>query len=258
MRPIAKYPADMRVEESMNRSGSSRPWTSRLLGLAMTFALCFTVAISPLQAQTSCAFADVNGDGVVDDADLLQVLFCFGTSTPLTIPDIDEMVAMRLTAAFPTHFPGAPDVPFNPQDAAFARTRRYLADTYDSVVVAWNTRADFAQFTPEQIAQGLVVGAVYLPQGRTPTGVPLRQNYYLLRLHSPDQINWYADLLEDNTGNPVATDISVNAMLIEPYAASHASNDLKIEILPFGPVVVSVSYRCPNGHWVDITILIIE
>jgi len=167
-------------------------------------------------------------------------------------------VAMRLTAAFPTHFPGAPDVPFNPQDAAFARTRRYLADTYDSVIVAWNTRADFAQFTPEQIAQGLVVGAVYLPQGRTPTGVPLRQNYYLLRLHSPDQINWYADLLEDNTGNPVATDISVNAMLIEPYAASHASNDLKIEILPFGPVVVSVSYRCPNGHWVDITILIIE
>ena len=255
MRPIAKYPADMRVEESMNRSGSSRPWTSRLLGLAMTFALCFTVAISPLQAQ--CAFADVNGDGVVDDADLLQVLFCFGTSTPLTIPDIDEMVAMRLTAAFPTHFPGAPDVPFNPQDAAFARTRIYLADTYYRVSVAWNTRADFAQFTPEQIAQGLVVGAVYLPQGRTPTGVPLRQNYYLLRLHSPDQINWYADLLEDNTGNPVATDIPVDAVLIEPYAASHASNDLKIEILPSGRVVVSVSYRCPNGHWVNITILII-
>ena len=102
------------------------------------------------------------------------------------------------------------------------------------------------------------MGAVYLPQGRTPTGVPLRQNYYLLRLHSPDQITWYADLLEDNTGNPVATDIPVDAMLIEPYAASHASNDLSIKNLPNGAVVVSVSYRCPNGHWVDIPILIIE
>jgi len=168
------------------------------------------------------------------------------------------MVAMRLTAAFPTHFPGAPGVPFNPQDAAFARTRIYLADTYYRVSVAWNTRADFAQFTPEQIAQGLVVGAVYLPQGRTPTGVPLRQNYYLLRLHSPNQINWYADLLEDNTGNSVATNIPVDAMLIEPYAAPYASNDLKIEILPSGTVVISVSYLCPNGHWVDIPILIIE
>jgi hypothetical protein len=258
MRPVTKHQADVRSEAPMNRSGSYRPWTYRLLSLATTFALCFAFATSLLHAQQNCAFADVNGDGVVDDADLLQVLFCFGTSTPLTIPDIDEMVAMRLTAAFPTHFPGAPDVPFNPQDAAFARTRRYLADTYYRVSVAWNTRADFAQFTPEQIAQGLVVGAVYLPQGRTPTGVPLRQNYYLLRLHSPDQINWYADLLEDNTGNSVATNIPVDAMLIEPYAAPHASNDLSIKNLPDGAVEVSVSYRCPNGHWVNITILIIE
>jgi hypothetical protein len=93
-------------------------------GAGDDFCTVFHRCHKPVAAQqTSCAFADVNGDGVVDDADLLQVLFCFGTSTPLTIPDIDEMVAMRLTAAFPTHFPGAPDVPFNPQDAAFARTR---------------------------------------------------------------------------------------------------------------------------------------
>jgi hypothetical protein len=55
MRPIAKYRADMRVEESMNRSGSYRPWTYRLLSLATTFALCFAFATSLLHAQQTCA-----------------------------------------------------------------------------------------------------------------------------------------------------------------------------------------------------------
>jgi hypothetical protein len=258
MRPIAKYPADMRVEESMNRSGSSRPWTSRLLGLAMTFALCFTVAISPLQAQTSCAFADVNGDGVVDDADLLQVLFCFGTSTPLTIPDIDEMVAMRLTAAFPTHFPGAPDVPFNPQDAAFARTRLSTADSFFDVFVAWDTRADFWQFDAEQVARGLVVGAVYLPPGgEAPDGTPLPEGFYLVRMHSRDRVNWYADLLDARTGRPRVVNLLAQAFPTIRIPIRGTRNDIAIKILP-NPnnpagfcVEIWLSYLCPNGLWLD-------
>jgi hypothetical protein len=259
MRPIAKYPADMRVEESMNRSGSSRPWTSRLLGLAMTFALCFTVAISPLQAQTSCAFADVNGDGVVDDADLLQVLFCFGTSTPLTIPDIDEMVAMRLTAAFPTHFPGAPDVPFNPQDAAFARTRLSTADSFFDVFVAWDTRADFWQFDAEQVARGLVVGAVYLPPGgEAPDGTLLPEGFYLVRMHSEvGQDIWHADLLDARTGRPRVVGLPAQASRTLRIPIPGTRNDIAIKVRP-NPnnpqgfcVEIWLSYLCPNGVWLD-------
>ncbi len=84
------------VEVPMNPRGSSRPWMRRLLWLAMTLTLCFTVGIGTLHAQQECVLADVNGDGVVDDADLLQVLFCFGTSVSHNPSSLAEAVESAL------------------------------------------------------------------------------------------------------------------------------------------------------------------
>jgi|GEM_PF-2354551 len=259
MRPVTKHQADVRSEAPMNRSGSYRPWTYRLLSLATTFALCFAFATSLLHAQQNCVFADVNGDGVVDDADLLQVLFCFGTSTPLTIPDIDEMVAMRLTAAFPTHFPGAPGVPFNPPDAAFARTRLSTADSFFDVFVAWDTRADFWQFDAEQVARGLVVGAVYLPPGgEAPDGTLLPEGFYLVRMHSEvGQDIWHADLLDARTGFPIVVNLPAQASRTLRIPIPGTRNDIAIKVRP-NPnnpqgfcVEIWLSYLCPNGVWLD-------
>ncbi len=256
MRPVTKHQADVRSEASMNRGGSSRPWTSRLLGLAMAFALCFTVAISPLQAQNPCAFADVNGDGVVDDADLLQVLFCFGTQTQLTIPDINELVGQRLASAFPRTFPGAPNVPFDPRSAAFARTHPSTGDSFFDVFVAWNTRDDFWQFTPTQIAQGLIVGAVYLPPGGTaPDGTSLQEGFHLVRMRSADMTNWRADLLDARTGRPIAVNLVATAHLTTRIPIPGTRNDIAIRIHPHPGgwfcVEIWLSYLCPNGLWLD-------
>ncbi len=258
MRPVTKHQADVRSEASMNRSGSSRPWTSRLLGLVMAFALCFTVATSLLHAQQNCVFADVNGDGVVDDSDLLQVLFCFGTETQLTIRDIDQLVGQRLASAFPRTFPGAPNVPFDPRTAAFARTRLSTLDSFFDVFVAWNTREDFWQFDAEQVARGLVVGAVYLPPGgAAPDGTLLPEGFYLVRMHSEDMQNWHTDLLDARTGRPIAVNLPAQAFRTVRIPIPGTRNDIAIKVRPHpnNPqgfcAEIWLSYLCTNGVWLD-------
>ncbi len=245
------------VEVPMNPRGSSRPWMRRLLWLAMTLTLCFTVGIGTLHAQQECAFADVNGDGVVDDADLLQVLFCFGTETRLTIPELNNALRMRLPTAFPRRFPAAPDVPFNPLNAAFASTRPTTADSFFDVFVAWDTRADFQQFGAEQIAQGLIVGAVYLPEGFAPTGQPIAEGFYLVRMHSPDMEQWQVDLLDAQTARVVARNLPAMAHRVIRIPIPGTRNDIAIKIVP-NPnnpqgfcVQMWLSYLCPNGLWLD-------
>ncbi len=245
------------VEVPMNPRGSSRPWMRRLLWLAMTLTLCFTVGIGTLHAQQECAFADVNGDGVVDDADLLQVLFCFGTETRLTIPELNNALRMRLPTAFPRRFPAAPDVPFNPLNAAFASTRPTTADSFFDVFVAWDTRADFHQFGAEQIAQGLIVGAVYLPEGFAPTGQPIAEGFYLVRMHSPDMEQWQVDLLDAQTARVVARNLPAMAHRVIRIPIPGTRNDIAIKIVP-NPnnpqgfcVQMWLSYLCPNGLWLD-------
>lgn len=246
------------VEATMNPRGSSRPWTRRLLWLAMTLTLCFTVITSALHAQTECAFADVNGDGIADDADLLQVLFCFGTEPRLTIPELNQAVRMRLPGAFPRRFPAAPDVPFNPEHAAFASTRPSTADSFFDVFTAWDTRADFHEFGAEQIAQGLIVGAVYLPEGEAPTGQHIPEGFYLVRMYAdPSMENWRADMLDARTGRVVARDLTAVAQRVIRIPIPGTRNDIAIKIRPnpFNPngfcVEIWLSYLCPNGLWLD-------
>ncbi|GBC92019.1 hypothetical protein HRbin15_00480 [bacterium HR15] len=245
------------VETRMNPHGSSRLWTRRLLWLAMAFTLCFTIITGTLSAQTECAFADVNGDGVVDDADLLQVLFCFGTETRLTIPELNHALRMRLPGAFPRRFPAAPDVPFDPQNAAFASTRPTTADSFFDVFVAWDTRADFHQFGVEQIAPGLIVGAVYLPNGFAPTGEPIQEGFYLVRMRSRDMEDWRADLLDARTGVVIAANLPAAAQRVIRIPIPGTRNDIAIKIHPnpANPngfcVQIWLSYLCPNGLWLD-------
>jgi len=261
MRPTMKYPADVRPEAPMNRSGLSRPWISHLLGLVTAITLCFTLSTSALHAQAPCAFADVNGDGVVDDADLLSVLFCFGAQTQWEIPQLNRMVATRLPSAFPTSFPAAPNVPFAPENAAFARTRiTPRLDSFFDVFVAWDTRADFRGFSPEQIAVGLTVGAVYLPQGEAPNGQPIPEGWYLVEMRGTlDLENWHINLLDTRTGQPVVLGIRADARTTPRFNAPRAWNDIGISIirLPDGSFCAEIylTYMCPNGLILDRTLI---
>ncbi len=246
------------VEASMNPRGSSRPWIRRLLGLAISITLCFTVVTAVLHAQQECVPADVNGDGVVDDADLLAVLFCFGTETRPTVPDLNHLLRARLPQAFPTRFPAAPTVPFDGSTAAFASTRPTTADSFFDVFVAWNTREDFWQFEVPQIAEGLIVGAVYLPQGFAPTGEPISEGFYLVRMRSPDGGNeWLTDLLDARTGRLVAANLPAAAHRVIRIPIPGTRNDIAIKIgpNPNNPqgfcVQIWLSYLCPNGLWLD-------
>ncbi|MCS7066462.1 MAG: hypothetical protein NZL85_09350 [Fimbriimonadales bacterium] len=245
------------VEATMNPRGSSRPRTRRLLGLAVAFTLCFTVATGTLHAQPGCAFADVNGDGVVDDADLLQVLFCFGTSTQPTIPDINNMLQAHLASAFPQSFPAAPDVPFRPRGVAFARTRPSIGTSFFDVFATWDTRADFHMFGVEQIAQGLIVGAVYLPEGFAPDGQPIPEGFHLVRMRSRDMEDWRADLLDARTGRVIAANLPAVARRVIRVLIAGTRNDIAIKIVPHPTnpqgfcVEIWLSYLCPNGLWLD-------
>jgi hypothetical protein len=228
----------------------------------MAFALCFTVATSLLHAQQNCVFADVNGDGRVDDADLLQVLFCFGTETRSTIPIMTEMVALHLQSAFPNRFPGAPEVPFDPLTTAYARTRASHMSSFFDVFVAWNTRDDFWQFDPPRVAQGLIVGAVYLPPGgAAPDGTLLPDGFYLVRMHSTDMVDWRVDLLDALTGRPRVRNLRAVVHPVERIPIRGTRNDIAIKILP-NPnnpagfcVEIWLSYLCPNGLWLDILLI---
>ncbi|BCW95599.1 MAG: hypothetical protein KatS3mg018_1081 [Fimbriimonadales bacterium] len=261
IRPTTKHPADVCREALMSRSGSSRLWSSHLLGLVMAVALCFTLSTSVLRAQDPCVFADVNGDGIVDDADLLRVLFCFGTETEQTIPQLNRMVASRLPSAFPRSFPAAPGVNFDPENAAFARTRiTRTPDSFFDVFVAWDTRADFEQFSPPRIAEGLIVGATYLPRGESPTGQPIPEGWYLVQMQgTPDLETWRINLLDARTGAPVAVGISASANLTPPFVAPRAWNDIEIRIvrLTNGAFCVQIylTYMCPNGVILDRTLV---
>ena len=52
--------------------------------------------INPVRVDSLCAYipiaGDVDGNGCVDDADLLQVLFAFGSSDPVTDVNGDGVV----------------------------------------------------------------------------------------------------------------------------------------------------------------------
>jgi len=262
---VGSTPTVQPVEATMNSRGSSRTWMRRLLGLAVVLTLCFTAITGTLQAQSDCAFADVNGDGVVDDADLLTVLFCFGVDTRQTIPDLNQAVRMRLPSAFPRNFPAAPEVPFDPQNAAFATTRLTTDLASDDVFVAWNTRADFYQFDVEQIASGLIVGAVYLPEGFAPTGEPtgepIPEGFYLVRMHSPDTQNWQADLLDAFTGRTVAANLVAIASRTFRIRIPGTRNDIAIKVRPRPPFPIGycseiwLSFLCPNGLWLDYLVI---
>lgn len=228
-------------------------------GLTAAIASTLMLLSSGALAQPSCLNADVNGDGVVDDADLLQVLFCFGTNVRWTVPAINALVADRLTSAFPRQFPAAPDVPFAPENAAFARTRiRPTLDSFFDVFTTWDTRADFRNFSASQIAQGLVVGAVYLPRGESPAGQPLEEGFYLVQLRSGDLQQWAMSLRNPTTGAVVAT-FPANVQVIEPFSAPRAWNDISIRIIrrPGGGFCVEIwlTYMCPNGTLLDSTLV---
>lgn len=228
-------------------------------GLTAALASTLMLLSSGALAQPACLNADVNGDGVVDDADLLQVLFCFGTNVRWTVPAINALVADRLTSAFPRQFLAAPDVPFAPENAAFARTRiRPTLDSFFDVFTTWDTRADFRNFSASQIAQGLVVGAVYLPRGESPTGQPLEEGFYLVQLRSGDLQQWAMSLRNPTTGAVVAT-FPANVQVIEPFSAPRAWNDISIRIIrrPGGGFCVEIwlTYMCPNGTLLDSTLV---
>jgi hypothetical protein len=249
MRPTTNRLIGARFVESTNRNGSSRFRITRLLGLTIATTVWFTLALSPLQAQPSCNFADVNGDGVVDDADLLQVLFCFGTQTAVTIPSINEMVGLRLASAFPASFPAAPEVPFDPQSAAFVRVRPSRGGSRHDIAVAWCVRSDLEQFTPDQIASGLVVGAVYLPPGgAAPDGTRLSEGFYLVYMYSQDGTNWFADLREPLRGRPIVTIVRVTAWALTINDPNNPkSEDIKVRWIPaeeppYYKLLVTLSY----------------
>ncbi len=242
---------------SSDNKGPMRNKSHHLLGMVLALTLCFTAVLSPVSAQESCFNADVNGDGVVDDADLLQVLFCFGTQTRPTIPALNNALRMRLPTAFPRRFPAAPDVPFNPNSAAFASTRPFTIDSFFDIFVAWDTRADFHQFGAEQVAEGLIVGAVYLPEGLAPNGASIPEGFHLVRMHSPDMEHWHVDLLDARTGEVIASNLPAVAQRVIRVPIPGTRNDIAIKISP-NPndprgycVQIWLSYLCTNGLWLD-------
>lgn len=234
--------------------------TQRLTrGLTAVLASTLMLLSSGALAQQPCLNADVNGDGVVDDADLLQVLFCFGTNVRWTVPAINALVADRLPSAFPRRFPAAPDVPFTPEDAAFARTRiRPTLDSFFDIFTAWDTRADFRNFPPPQIAAGLIIGAVYLPRGESPIGLPIEEGFYLVHLRSSDLEQWTMTLRNPITGAVVAA-FPANVRVIDQFNAPRTWNDISIRIVrrPDGGFCAEIwlTYMCPNGTLLDSTLV---
>lgn len=239
---------------------SSASLTQRLTrGLTLALATTMLLLSSGALAQNPCLNADVNGDGVVDDADLLRVLFCFGTNVRWTVPTINALVADRLASAIPSQFAAAPEVPFAPDNAAFARTRiRPTVDSFFDVFVAWDTRADFRNFPPPLIAPGLIVGVVYLPQGESPSGQSLREGFYLVHLRSDDLEQWTMSLRHPTTGAVVAA-FPANVRIIPPFTAPRTWNDISIHIAPAlgGGFCVEIwlTYMCPNGTMLDRTLV---
>ncbi|MCX7992090.1 MAG: hypothetical protein N2651_00315 [Fimbriimonadales bacterium] len=227
-------------------------------GLTLALATTLVTLSNNAIAQQPCLNADVNGDGVVDDADLLQVLFCFGTNVRWTVPELNNLLAERLPSAFPRRFPAALDVPFEPDNAAFARTRIRGMESFFDVFIAWDTRADFRNFPPPQIAQGLVVGAVYLPQGEAPTGQLLQEGFYLVQLRSSDLQQW-SMILRNAQTNAIAAVFPANVQVIEPFNAPRTWNDVAIRIIrrPGGGFCVEIwlTYMCPNGTLLDSTLV---
>ncbi len=241
------------------RSGGASLAHRFTCGLTVALATTLMLLSHGALAQPSCLNADVNGDGVVDDADLLQVLFCFGTNVRWTVPAINALVADRLTGAFPRQFSSAPEVPFDPENAAFARTRiRRTVDSFFDIFVAWDTRADFRNFPPPLIAQGLIVGAVYLPRGQSPLGLPIEEGFYLVHLRSSDLEQWTMSLRHPTTGAVVAT-FPANVRLIDPFTAPRTWNDVAIHIVPIPGggfcVEIWLTYMCPNGTMLDRTLV---
>ncbi|MCL6532606.1 MAG: hypothetical protein N2045_00620 [Fimbriimonadales bacterium] len=230
-------------------------WTLMLLMLMLS------VLPGTVFAQSECQRADVNGDGVVDDADLLSVLFCFGTEVGNpTIPQLNLDLRRGLMRAVPPRFPGAPNVPFGGADFAFVSTTMLGNDgDLHHAYAAWGTREDFANFPPPRIAQGLIVGAVYLPRGETPTGVPIQEGWHLVRMRGTSDLqNWQADLLDARTGAIIAEDLPVLAHLIN-IQLGRTWNDICVhhfrEVRPDGSVwactSIVLTYMCPNGVLLD-------
>ncbi len=91
------------VEVAMQKRSSPRTLAGHVLVFVAAFTLCFVFGTGKLSAQQSCSgLTDLNGDGIVDDADLLQVLFCFGTQVgtdPLQdLNDFYQVLQNRLGA----------------------------------------------------------------------------------------------------------------------------------------------------------------
>jgi len=202
----------------------------RVLGLVVAVFLCLSTGVSSLPAQG--------------------------------ISDLNEMVRRQLPEAFTSEFPGAPELRFAAESAAVVTSRPTSEGSFFDVFAAWTTREDFWEIPPEHIAEGLIVGAVYLPEGSAPGGEPIGEGFYLVRMYSPSLTQeWFADLLDAQTGRPVAVGMRAIAQPVIRVLIPGTRNDISLRITPHPTnprgfcVEIRLSYLCPNGLWLD-TLLI--
>jgi len=154
-------------------------------------------------------------------------------------------------------FPGAPGVVMDTQNAAFATTRAVTLDSFFDVFVAWTTREDFWMFGAEDVARGMIVGSVYLPQGFSPRGEPIAEGPYLVRMNQSTTGSWQMSLHNVHTGARVARASSVTVRPTHRIPIPGTRLDISIKITPHPTdpngfcVEIWLSYLCPNGLWLD-------
>ncbi len=179
------------VAVSVNPTGSHRPWTQRLFGLAAALMLCFTALTGTLNAQTDCLNADVNNDGVVDDADLLQVLFCFGTQVNPSIDALFRQHREKLVPRMPTDFLG---VPLDPTTADIYSGTTEVNGERRSVNIIWLHADD------PNSQEGY--GVLYLRRGKirgsSGEDIVLDSGFYGVRVYQDRTGAIWADLYQQN------------------------------------------------------------
>lgn len=193
---------------------------------------------------------------------LLAVLtLCFTLLPSITFADdlrsLNEEFRAVLANKMREQFPAAPGVIMDTQNAAFATTRATLSDSFFDVFVAWTTREDFWMFGAEDVAQGMVVGSVYLPEGFSPIGQPIAEGPYLVRMNQTTTGSWRMTLVNVNTGRTVANARNLTVRPTHRIPIPGTRNDISIKITPHPTdpngfcVEIWLSYLCPNGLWLE-------
>jgi hypothetical protein len=192
---------------------------------------------------------------------LMALTLCFSVLPSLTFADdlrgLNDEFRQILAHKLREQFPAAPGVIMDTQNAAFATTRVTTGNSFFDVFVAWDVRQDFWMFGEQEVAQGMIIGSVYLPEGFSPRGEPIAEGPYLVRMLRSATGSWQMQLMDVNTGRRVARASSITVNPVTRIQIPGTRLDIKIRVTPhptnpFGFCVeLWLSYLCPNGLWLD-------